>query len=409
MGYSREAIKGIFWTFALRGGVITLATLRIPILAKVIGLGPRDFGAFAIATLALGFIEMLTETGINVFLIQEKSSIERYLSTAWVVSIIRGFIIALIIFFSAPFLAQFFHASDALYLLILISLVPLLRGFINPSVIRFQKELQFDREFYFKFPILFFETTLTITVAFITHSAISFAFGLIGAALLEVALSFLFLKPIPHLSFEKEKLKGVMHRGKWVTAAGIFNYLFHHTDDIVVGRMLGSFNLGLYQTGYRISIAPITEGADVVSKVTFPVYTKILGDKARLVRAVLRTTGGISFFVIPFGILLFSFPHLFISTLLGDQWLGAVPAIKLLAIFGIIRAISGSLSSLFLAVKKQEYVTFVTLISFLALVVSIVPLVDRFGIVGAAISVLTATILAVPFFAYFSWKILRAS
>ena len=44
-----------------------------------------------------------------------------------------------------PITSIFFDSPNSLFLLRLISLVPLFRGFINPAIVRFQKELEFSK------------------------------------------------------------------------------------------------------------------------------------------------------------------------------------------------------------------------------------------------------------------------
>ena len=379
---------------ALRGAGRLMAVIRIAVLARL--LAPQQFGLFAIASLAIALLEMLTETGINVFFIQEKDRVKTYLDTAWMISIVRGFVIFLVLLITAPFIAQFFKNQDAVALLRVISIVPLLRGFINPAEIKFQKKLQFSKEFRFRFFIFLFDGIVAIIAALVTRSVYSLVLGLISGVILEIAISFLFIKPVPKLSFESVKIKKIVGRGKWVTLAGIFNYLFHNGDDIVVGRLMDSYYLGVYQLAYKITSLPIYEAGEVFGKVTFPVYAKIAGDKKRLKKAFIKITLAISAFVIPFGLILFLFPKQLVLLLLGDKWLDAVPVIRVLSVFGVIRAISGSSSALFLAINKQEYVTALTFVSIIGLALTIVPLVDKYGILGAGYSALIGTFLAIP-------------
>lgn len=379
---------------ALRGAGRLMAVIRIAVLARL--LAPQQFGLFAIASLAIALLEMLTETGINVFFIQEKDRVKTYLDTAWMISIVRGFVIFLVLLITAPFIAQFFKNQDAVALLRVISIVPLLRGFINPAEIKFQKKLQFSKEFRFRFFIFLFDGIVAIIAALVTRSVYSLVLGLISGVILEIAISFLFIKPVPKLSFESVKIKKIVGRGKWVTLAGIFNYLFHNGDDIVVGRLMDSYYLGVYQLAYKITSLPIYEAGEVFGKVTFPVYAKIAGDKKRLKKAFIKITLAISALVIPFGLILFLFPKQLVLLLLGDKWLDAVPVIKVLSVFGVIRAIAGSSSALFLAINKQEYVTALTFVSIIGLALTIVPLVDKYGILGAGYSALIGTFLAIP-------------
>lgn len=403
MGYFRKTIVGISWTGALRGSTRIIAFLKIAVLARL--LTPAQFGLFGIAALVLAFLEILTETGMNVFLIQGEGKIEDYINSAWAVSIIRGMIISAIIVISAPFIASFFKSPDSYRLILLISLVPFLRGFINPAIIKFQKELQFNREFALRFSIFFVDASFAVFFVLITRDASGLVWGLIAGVVLEVILSFILFKPRPTLAFEFEKVKRVVGRGKWVTAAGVFKYLFEQGDDIVVGRLLSTSSLGLYQIAYKISTLPITEVAQVFSKVTFPVYVKISKDAARLKRAFIKTTTVIALLVIPIGLILFFFPEKVILIILGPNWLEAASTLRVLSVFGVIKAVSDSSYALFMAVKKQEYVTVLTLVSIFGLAVTIIPLVLRFGIVGAAISALIGLSLSIPVVVYYSRKV----
>lgn len=403
MGYTRKAIKGISWVGALRASMRGIAVLRTIILARI--LTPSQFGLVGIAVLVLGLVEMLTETGINVFLVQEEK-IEKYINTAWVVSLIRGCIIALLIAATAPFVSQFFNAPDALPLLFLVSLVPFIRGFINPAIVRFQKNLAFDKEFRFRLAIFAVDFLVAITFALGTRDASSLIFGFIAGAIFEVLLSFFIVRPVPKLAFEVETLKAVFHRGKWVTAYSVLNYGFQNGDAIAVGRLLDSFQLGLYQVGYKIATIP-QEVVDSVSRVTFPIYTKIGGDASRLRKAFFKTLAACCLFAIPFGLVLFFFTQELVVLFLGQQWLGLVPALKVLAFFGIVRSLSNVVFPLFLAMKKQAYVTVVTLVALGGLALTVIPLTTTYGIVGAGIAALFGVFTAIPFVIYYVWRILR--
>jgi lipopolysaccharide exporter len=404
-GMFGEAVKGISWMGLLRGSTRLIAFGRIAVLARL--LTPEQFGVYGVASLVLALLEVFTETGINIFLVQDEGELEDYVNTAWIVSIVRGAIISLMMFLGASVISSFFNSPDSYRILVFMSLIPLLRGFINPSIVKFQKNLAFNKEFYFRFSIYSFDALTAIIFAFITRSATSLVWGLLAGVILEIILSFALIKPRPKLAFESTKVKKVIHRGKWLTAAGIFQYFFHEGDDWVVGKLLNTTELGTYQIAYKISSLPIYEVGEIFNKVTFPVYSKIKSEPARLRSAFYRVTLVISALVIPFGLILFFFTKPLVLLILGNNWLGAVPVIKVLAIFGIIRAITGSAHSLYLGVNKQEYATVTTLVSILGLALTIIPLVLRYGIVGAGFSALIGSIIATPVMVYYVLKILK--
>jgi len=405
MGYSKQAFKGFSWLGALRVFIRSLSFIKVAVLARL--LLPAQFGLFGIAGLVLALLETLTETGINVVLIQQTEDSDNYLDTAWIISIGRGVLISALIFFSTPLIIKFFSSPEAKPILILMSLVPLIRGFINPAIVYFQKQLHFHKEFYFRSTLMAAETIVTIILILLTRSPSGLVYGLIFSAFLEVIMSFAFVKPWPSPKFELNRLKEVLNRGKWVTAAAIFNYLFHQSDDILVGKILNTTSLGFYQMAYKISTLPITEVADTISKVTFPVFTKIALDKQRVKKAFFKVTATISALVIPFGLILFFFTAPIVNLVLGPNWLSIIPVLKVLTVFGVVRAITGSASALFLALNKQEYVMALTLFSILGLALTLYPLVLKFGILGAGLAALIGSLTAIPVIVICLVKVLK--
>lgn len=394
MGYTKTVIKGVSWMSGLRMTTRVLTIVKTSVLARL--LSPQEFGVFGIASIVLMFFEILTETGINVFLIQSKKNVDEYINSAWVVSIIRGIIISFSIFILSPLIASFFNTPDAEGILTLISMVPLIKGFINPSSVKFQKTLKFESEFWFRGFVFFFDVIATILFALLTHSVYSFVLGLIAGALLEVFISFAIFKPTPRFSMRKNYLSEIFHKGKWVTSYGVMHYFAENGDNIIVGRLLGSYPLGLYQTAYKISLLPISEVVDVVSKVIFPVYTKIADDKSRLFRAFIKTnllTLCVSFLV---GAIVFVFSREIVLVVLGSKWLDAVPVLRILAVYGILRTIAGPSSALFLSLGKQKYVALMIFARFSGLAITIYPLVAMFGLLGAGYSAIISVIVEIP-------------
>lgn len=405
MGYSRQTFIGFSWMSGFRLISRVISTIRIIILARIIT--PTQFGVFSIASIMLSFLEILTETGINVFLVQERDKIDRFVNSAWIVSILRGIILSLIIFISTPFIATFFKLPDLYRFLILISFVPLIRGFINPSIVKFQKDLQFKKEFFLRFTIFIFDSFVSVVLALMWHDAISFVWGLMAGAILEVILSFVFFRPLPIFKFKFNIVKIVLNHGKWVTAYGIFNYIAQNGDNIVVGKLLGSTPLGIYQMGYAISTLPISEISDVANKVVFPVYSKISDDKTRLIKAFKKTVLLLSLPVITLSLIIFFLPQDFFNLVLGPRWIEITSILKILVFYGMLRAITGIFSSLFLALRKQNFVAGMTFVRFLTLIFTIVPFTLSYGIIGASFSALLSVLLEIPLALFYILKIFK--
>src|SRR3989344_7704946 len=156
MSLTKDTVRGFSWMVGFRGVARILTFLKTAILARI--LLPDQFGVYGIAVISLAFLEIITETGVNVFLVQEDQDVEEHLNTAWIVSVFRCALIALLIFLSTPLIVNFFNSPASGPLLSLIRLVPLIRGFINPARVKFQKQLEFNKDFWFRSSIFLAET-----------------------------------------------------------------------------------------------------------------------------------------------------------------------------------------------------------------------------------------------------------
>ncbi|HSW47877.1 MAG TPA: oligosaccharide flippase family protein [Candidatus Saccharimonadales bacterium] len=402
MGYKNEAIKGISWIGLLSFATKTIGFFEAIILARI--LLPSQFGAYGVALLALGLLEVLTESGVNIILVQEKD-IDSFIDSAWVVSILRGGLIMLIILFFASYIASFFHSSESLNLLYLISLVPLFRGFINPSVVKLQKDLKFGKDFWYKFTILCIDTAVSITVTFLTKNPIGIGIGLLSGVLVEIILSFVFISPKPRFKIENKYIRTIINRGKWITASSIFDYLFYNTDNIAVGRILGSQSLGIYQLGYSLAANPINEVGKVFVHVTSPILIKISDDKMRLKSAFFKNILSIAILTLPFAFIFALAPQLFVL-ILGEKWRAITTVLPILAVVGFVKSVSLASTALFISTKNQKYTTLITLVNILGLSISIVPLIINYGIFGAGMSALFGSLCAIPFIIYYTHKAL---
>ena len=297
-------------------------------------------------------------------------------------------------------MVQFFNVPAAGNLLRLVAGVAFVRGFINHMEVTFQKKLWFMKEFLFQGSLYLVDAGIAISLGIVTHSESAMIISMLVAAVVEVILSFILFKDRPRFSVEKEKVMKVIQSGKWITGAGIFSYIFQNIDNIIVGKFLGTTNLGLYQQAYSISTLPVSEVAQIFNKVTFPVYVKISDDKDRLKKAFFKTLGVITALVVPFSLIILIFARPIILIFLGPNWLVIEPALKILAVFGVLKSILNFSYSLFLSLKLQKYAMYSELSGIVGMGIVIYPMTIKFGIVGAGASTIVAFVCSLPVVIY---------
>lgn len=403
MGYKKKALEGIGWLTLLR--IVSQGTilLKLSILARL--LTPASFGVFAIVTTALNTFETLSDTGFNYAAIQQNLEIKKIARTLLFINILRGALLSLLVIVASYAIAAFFTSEGLLSLLIIGSVIPLLRGFINPHTISFQKDLQFDKELIFRFVPILANTLLTLLFVFYYHSVFGLMFGLIASTVVEVLFSYCIASRDFASPIQKHYIKSLFSFGKWITAGGFVTYFSTQIDNLFVGKFLGSFALGLYDFSYRTANLAFTEITNTLSQVAFPIYSKTQGDKTHLLGLFKKNIIAVC---IPAALLSLPFilaPRIVLTTLFGSQWAGAASTLQILAVLGFMRAVIGPVGPLFLAAGKPKLLTRISFINFFITILILYPFSHFFGLEGVALAMTFSYGMVVPIYMFHTYRL----
>ena len=402
---SKKVVRGGIWVFGLRFTNRGLGFIRTIILARL--LAPEDFGLLGIAMLAIATLETFSQTGFQTALIQKKGNVESYLDTAWTVSAVRGILLFLILFFCAPLVASFFNSPQATLVIKVIAVSTLLSGFRNVGILFFQKELEFNKQFTYEFSAALTDLAISISLAFILRNVWALVWGGLAANFVRLFMSYILHLYRPQVRFDKGEFKELFGFGRWVLGSSILVFLVTQGDDIFVGKILGVTALGLYQMAYLISNLPATEITHVISKVTFPAYSKLQNDVKRLRGAYLDTLQLTAFVSIPMAGGIFILAPEFTQILLGAKWMPMVPAMQVLVLAGLVRSIAATTGPIFYGVGRPRIDTTWQVIRLIVLIALIYPFTMRWGILGASIAVLFSILVSTIGFSFMVIKIIR--
>lgn len=387
---SEKVVRGSFWVFSLRATERSLVLIKIIIVTRL--LSPNDFGLFGIALLTISILENFSVTGFQAALIQKNEKIINYLDVAWTVSVIRGFVLFLILFVSAPYLSIFFNQSEATSIIQIIGVSIFIRGLTNIGIVYFQKELQIKRLFIYSLSTKIIEFIVTVLAAFLLKNVWALVAGqLIGSVAMLIG-SYLIHPYRPKLDLNMEKVKKLFGFGKWVLGLSILTFLVTEGDDAFVGKLLGATMLGFYQMAYRFSNMPATEITHVIFGVMFPAYSKMQEDIPRLREGYLKVLMITAFLSFPIGGLIFFLAPEFVNILLGEKWMPMVPAMRVLVLWGLIRSIGATTGPVFYGLGKPEIATKLQCFQVIVMFILLYPLTIKWGILGTSLAVVLASL-----------------
>ena len=383
---SNKVAKGGFWLLIIRVSDNAIGLLKLFIVARL--LAPNDFGLLGIAFLTIATLDTFSQTGLDTALIQMKDDIKEYLNAVWSISIIRGLILYGILFLSAPYVALFFKSPDATSIIRVVGMTIFLRSFTNIGVIYFQKELKFNKHFMCRFSSTIINFIVSIVAVFMLKSVWALVLGQLADCTTGVIASYLLHQYRPRFNLNLEKVKKLFGFGKWVFGSSILIFLFTQGDDFFVGGLLGATALGFYQMAYRVSRMPTTEISHIISKVTFPAYSKIQDDLSRLRDAYLKILKLTAFLSFPIVGLIISLAPDLTMVILGNKWMPMVPAMQVLVLYGLIESVAATAGPVFYSIGKPDIDTKNQFLQAILLMALIYPLTSKWGLVGASLAVI---------------------
>ncbi len=400
----RQVITGFGWSSSAAMFSSVVALIKIIILARL--LTKFDIGLISLTTIALGVIEATTETGVNVTILQSKKKIEYFLDTAWVIAIARGVCIAIIMIVLAFFLQEFFEQPELLPLISLAALIPVIKGFINPSIIVFYKQLRFGLDTAYRSAPLFLDAIMAVTLAYFLRSAVAIPLAMIIAALFEVTLSFILSKHRPKFRYQGDRAKVIFKQARSLSLSALLSYLNENADNFSIGKLTGVSTLGVYDTMYKLGHKLSAQFAKSFHYGALPVMTQISDNQTLLRRTFWRTitlSVGLSSVIAVF-LILFAQP--LIAFGLGETWLEGLPLIKWLVLAGVIQSLSLGASSLLIAKKRYFYMNFHGIAAISTMIILIVYLTPLYGIEGSAAAIFFSRLISLPIILIGCFKVL---
>lgn len=389
----RAVVAGGGWLFGLRFSERLLGLARTVVLARL--LAPDDFGLFGIAVLAMSVVETVAKTGFDEAIIQLPGSPREHLGTAWSVHVLRGTILAAVLWLAAPLVAAFFDAPAAAPLLRTLSLNLVIVGGMNTGVVMLQKKLRFGRYAAVSGVGTLIDIIVSVVAAFILRDAWALVYGMLAGNLARLVASYVVAAPV-RPRFDYARLRELAGFGGWVWSSNVLHFLANQGDDLIVGRMLGTPALGVYRMAFAYAGLPATEITHVISRVTFPAYARLRDDAVGLRRGYLKTMQAVALVSAPLSLGIAAMAPSFVRVVLEPVWQPLVLPLQILALGGLLRSLSATTGPVLLGLGRPQVVTRLVGVKLVVLLLAIFPLTTRYGLPGTAVAVVLSTVASFP-------------
>jgi lipopolysaccharide exporter len=361
------------WSDRLLGFISTIVLARL--------LVPEDFGIVAMASLAIGLVEVSTSLGVNVALIQNENATRRHWNTAWTLRLIQTSVAGIAVALSAPLAAAYFSEPRVMLALPVMATGFFLTGLENIWVVEFQKKMQFRADFQFAFLKRITGFAITVACAWIFRSYWALIAGALAGRAIGVVLSYTMHPLRPRFSLATwREIFGI---SQWMVFSSIGAYLDGTAQSFIVGRREGAVTMGGYSLSRQISAMPTTEILMPLNRVLFPVFAQAKQNLVELKRLFLLAQRVQCLLAVPAGVGLAQVAPQAVPVLLGEQWLVAVPFVQVLAYASALLSVTTSSGYLLMTlgrVRNSAMIAWIRFTTFMLLVMLLFPDADALQI-----------------------------
>lgn len=380
---------GFFWL--LSGTVVqNLAKILIvAILSRLIA--PEVFGVIAIALSFIGLSELLTQLSLSQALVTLKFVTESHKRVAFTFSILSTLVLSILsISVVNPIISTFYNYPGLLEVLNVLVITYPIRGFSMLSFALLQRDKRFKE-------LAGLETVsyiigygiLSIILAYLGWGVWSLVIGTIASSLINSLLLYSRVRFRISFAFHYSSFRDLFSFGSKFSLIKLINYGALKGDYLVIGKVLGAYDVGLYSRAYALMDSVNSIVGKVLNTVLLPVFAEI-NDKDESNNLTLKILAVIFNLLIPLAVLLIIYSKYVIGLILGDEWLGATLIFQIIMTAMVARVGYKTISTILIGVGKINvnlkvqviYLSLVILLSFLGSF--------YFGLVGAAAGVTIA-------------------
>jgi teichuronic acid exporter len=329
-----KALRAVSWTFLEAVGVRGTQFIVGIVLARL--LLPEQFGLIGMLTVFMAVAQSLLDSGFGAALIQKRDVAFVDTCSIFYFNIVIGFMAAGLLCLAAPWIAAFYHQPILTPLTRAMSALVVINSFGLVQNALLTKELNFRAMTQISLIGSVLSGIIGISAAAAGLGVWSLVIQQLSNTFLRTVLLWLVSPWRPAAVFSRKALQGMFGFGSRVMATGLLETIFANIYWLTIGKLFSAADLGYFTRAQKMQEVPTLTLSWTVGRVTFPVFSSIQEDRARVKRGLKRVLTSLAFlnFPITIGILVTARP--LVLVLLTDKWAPCVPYLRLLCLAGLL-------------------------------------------------------------------------
>lgn len=350
--FRSKTIKGILWSAIDKVGVKAIAFIVSIVIARI--LTPSDYGVVGMILVFIAIANIFIDSGMSQALVQRKNRTASDLSTAFYFNVIVSVICYLILFLCAPLIARFYNVDELSTILRVLGLNIIISAFATVQRANLIASIDFRTIAFVNVSAVILSGVVGIWMAYSGYGV----WSLVGQQMTSIGTStlvyWLYGKWYPTTSFSIDSFKRLWNFGSKLLATGLVSTIMREIYSIAIGKVYRSVELGYYTRAVQTSDMVAMTSNEVINAVTFPVLSSLQDNREQMLAVYGKMLGMTAFFIFPImtGLAVVASP--FISVLLTDKWLPAVPLLQWLCLARMFTPISSLNMNILNAIGRSD-------------------------------------------------------
>lgn len=399
---SNVIVSNFIWRFAERSGAQTVSLVVSIVLARL--LAPEVFGMLALVMVFTNLLQVFVDSGLATALVQKKDADELDFSSVFFFNIGICVILYLIMFVSAPFIADFYNMPELSSVIRVLCLIIIISGVKNVQQAYVSRNLIFKRFFYSTLLGTVGAAVVGVFMAYRGYGVWALVAQYLFSTIVGTIVLWLTVKWRPTMAFSWDRLKSLLSYGYKLLGVSILSTGYRELRSILIGKMYASSDLAFYNRGQQFPQLIALNIDSAIDSVLLPVMSK-KQDSPDAIKNMARLsirTGTYILMPLMMGLAACSTP--IIKLLLTDKWLPCVPYMQLMCIINCFFSVFTANYNIYKSMGRSDiYLKTSIMTSGLGILVMLFTI--RFGVLWIAVGMAMSSIITLPICSYYSKKL----
>lgn len=378
MNKGKEIFSGTLWTTLSTVVTAVVQILRLSILTNY--LTKSDFGVVAVLTIVLGLTHTFSDLGFASAIMHKRDLTRKdFSSLYWLQLFVFGFIYLVVIACSSP-IAAYFNEPTIVVLLPLSMFDLVLQGFGRLYDTLLQRSFKFKLLAFRNIISAIVSLVIAVVLAALEYGVYSLVLSTLAHSLILNAWNLIQGQNLVKLKFycAIRPVWPLMKIGVYQTGTQILDYISSKLDILIIGRLLGMENLGVYNLAKELIVRALQLINTIANRVILPYFSSIQNDNKAMREHYCLLIKYISVpnFMVYTTLGVFCVP--IVQILYGAEFVEVSPILAILSLWGLLISLGNPVGNVVIAKGRTDLSFRYTIIRIL---VSL-PAVYFFGLFG---------------------------